>query len=230
MRKLLFATTALTALAALAAPAAFAADLGVRRAPAPAYVEPAFNWTGFYIGANVGYGWGRGDVTVFGFTGSQDMNGVLGGGQFGYNWQFVEWILGLEADGQATDQHRDSVGTIGAVTITERDEIPWFVTLRGRVGYAVAPMWMIYATGGAAWTDFKATVTATGLGSASWETSHVGWTAGAGVEAAINRNWSWKVEYLHIDTDNFNTTIFGVPATARFQNDIARVGINYRFY
>jgi len=193
-----------------------------------------FDWTGFYIGANIGYGWGRADGTTDGLSGSEDLNGVLGGGQIGYNWQVGNWVLGVEADGQGTDQ-KSSFSVSGLVngvpvTVTQDDSIPWFVTARGRIGYAIAPMYMIYATGGGAWMDFKSTITATGLGSATWETSHGGWAAGAGIEGAITRNWSWKAEYLHLDTGTFNTNVFGViPASVRLTDDIGRFGINYRF-
>ena len=159
---------------------------------------------------------------------------MLGGGQIGYNWQVGNWILGLEADGQGTDQ-KSSLSVSGLaggvpVTVTQNDSIPWFVTARGRIGYAIAPMYMIYATGGGAWMDFKSSISATGLGTATWETSHGGWAAGAGIEGAITRNWSWKAEYLHLDTGTFNTTVFGViPASVRLTDDIGRFGINYRF-
>jgi outer membrane immunogenic protein len=205
---------------------ASAADLPVAPVYKVAPLAPAFDWTGFYIGANFGYGWGRGTITVDGFSGSQNLNGVLGGGQIGYNWQTGNWILGIEVDGQGTDQH----ATIGAAGVTLTNSIPWFVTARGRIGYAIAPMWMIYATGGGAWADFKSNVAVAGLGSASWETSHGGWSAGVGVEGALTRNWSWKLEYLHFDTGTFNTTLFGiVPASVRLTDDIVRVGGNYRF-
>jgi outer membrane immunogenic protein len=163
-------------------------------------------------------------------TGSENLNGVLGGGQIGYNWQQGNWVFGLEVDGQGTDQHANFAATAGPVTVTESDKLPWFVTARGRIGYAFAPMWMVYATGGAAVADFQSTLTATGLGSATWEVSRAGWTAGAGIEGAINRNLSWKLEYLHIDTGTFSTTVFGViPASVRLTDDIGRVGLNWRF-
>jgi outer membrane immunogenic protein len=218
------------AIAALSIGSAAAADLSRPIYKAPPAPVAVFDWTGFYIGANIGYGWASTDVTVAGVSGSENLKGVLGGGQIGYNWQVGNWILGLEADGQGTDQKANFSGTAAGVTVTENDSVPWFVTARGRVGYAIAPMYMIYATGGAAWMDFKSSISATGLGTATWETSHVGWTAGAGIEGAITRNWSWKAEYLHLDTGTFNTNVFGViPASVRMTDDIGRFGINYRF-
>jgi outer membrane immunogenic protein len=205
---------------------AHAADLQrapVYKAPPPAPVE-VFNWTGFYIGANIGYSAGRAHIDGLGST---DLNGVVGGGQIGYNWQAMgsPWVFGVEVDGQGTGQ--DNSATAGGVTLTE--SLPWFVTARGRIGYAFAPMFMIYATGGAAWVDHKFELSGGGATVTS-EVNRIGWAAGAGIEGALNRNWSWKVEYLHLDTGSFNTNVFGVlPVSLRVTDEIGRFGINYRF-
>jgi outer membrane immunogenic protein len=211
--------------------AAQAADL--QRAPmytkAPPPVE-VFNWTGFYIGANIGYSAGSGNIAGFG---SSDLNGVVGGGQIGYNWQAPgsPWVFGVEIDGQGTGQEDSASAAIAGVgTATLSESLPWFVTARGRIGYAFAPMFMIYATGGAALVDHRFDFSVTGLGTASSEDTRLGWTAGAGIEGAINRNWSWKVEYLHLDTGSFNTNVLGVlPVSMRVTDEIGRFGINYRF-
>lgn len=217
---------------ALGVTGASAADLSAapvyRGAPPP--LVAAFDWTGFYIGANIGYGSARADASTDGLSGDEHLNGVLGGGQIGYNWQTGNWVFGLEVDGQATGQKSSVSVSGGGITVTEDDSVPWFVTARGRIGYTVAPTWLIYVTGGGAWMDFKSTIGVTGLGSATWEVSHGGWSAGAGIEGAIDRNWSWKAEYLHLDTGSFSTTVFNiVPASVRLTNDIGRFGINYRF-
>jgi outer membrane immunogenic protein len=227
MRKLL---ASMAAIAALGITSAAAADLSRPVYKAPPAPVAVFDWTGFYIGANIGYGWAHADGSADGLSGSETLKGVLGGGQIGYNWQVGNWILGFEADGQGTDQKTGITLTDGVTTVTQSDSLPWFVTARGRIGYAIAPMYMIYATGGAAWMDFKSSITVSGVGTATWETSHGGWTAGAGIEGAITRNWSWKAEYLHLDTGTFNTTVLGViPASVRLTDDIGRFGINYRF-
>jgi outer membrane immunogenic protein len=206
--------------------AANAADL--QRAPVYTKAPPpvdVFNWTGFYIGANIGYSAGRSNINGFGST---DLNGVVGGGQIGYNWQgpASPFVFGVEIDAQGTGQ--DASATIGTATLTE--SLPWFATFRGRVGYAFAPMFMIYATGGAAVVDHKFNLAVTGVGTATSEDTRLGWTAGAGIEGAFARNWSWKVEYLHLDTGTFNTNALGVlPISLRVTDDIGRFGINYRF-
>jgi outer membrane immunogenic protein len=109
MRRLLLAATALVAFAAI--DAASAADMALK-APPPA--DPGWNWTGWYAGANIGYSWGRdhGPITLsdpvagtlFSVTGNTRLDGVIGGGQIGYNWQSQNWVYGLEADIQASGQ------------------------------------------------------------------------------------------------------------------------------
>ena len=90
------------------ATSALAADLPARTyTKAPVMVDPGFNWTGFYVGGNLGYGWGRSSdtssltngagTTLFTTAGSSNLNGVVGGGQIGYNWQVQNWLWGLEA-------------------------------------------------------------------------------------------------------------------------------------
>jgi outer membrane immunogenic protein len=211
---------------------AHAADMRVvapmSRAPAPVYVP--FSWTGFYVGGNIGYGWADANATVTAFgvtaTGTDKLNGVVGGGQIGYNWQNGNLVWGIEADFQGTGQQLTST----AAGVSVKDELPWFGTLRGRLGWTPAERWMIYVTGGGGWVDFKSTVTVAGLGTATWEKSHGAWTIGGGVENAIDNHWSWKVEYLYLDTGSFNTTLFGVvPASAKIKDNVARFGINYRF-
>jgi outer membrane immunogenic protein len=228
LRKFLFSTAAVIALGATAASAA---DLPrPMYTKAPPLIAPVGDWTGFYLGVNIGYGFGSASVNAGGITGSENLDGVLGGGQIGYNWQNGAWVFGLEVDGQGTDQHANFSSTVGATTITESDKLPWFVTARGRIGYAFAPSYMIYATGGAAIADFSSTIAATGLGSATWDVTRAGWTAGAGIEGRINRQLSWKVEYLHLDTGTFNSTAFGVvPVNVRLTDDLGRVGLNYHF-
>ena len=95
---------------------ATAADLP-RKAPAPAPVmAPVWNWTGFYVGVNGGYSWGRssrdlnffnplnGVIIASGTGGGRDLNGGLFGGQLGYNWQTANWVFGIETDAQWTGQ------------------------------------------------------------------------------------------------------------------------------
>jgi outer membrane immunogenic protein len=219
MLKNAIVSVALTAVA-FAATGAQAADLPVR-APVYKAAPPIemYNWTGFYIGANIGGGFGR--TTINPGALSSNLDGVVGGGQIGYNWQMPgsQWILGVEVDGQGTSQNASVAGLGG----TLNESLPWFVTARGRVGYAISPMIMLYGTGGLAVVDHK--FTAPGF---SQDDTRTGWTAGAGIEGMLTRNWSWKVEYLHVDVGTF-TPANAAPVTVRLTDEIVRVGANYHF-
>src|SRR6266566_3741224 len=136
MKKLFLATTGFVVLAAASAGAA---DMSAR----PVAPVPVYSWTGIYWGGNVGYSWGqsKNDRTLVGFgvtaTESQDMDGVIGGAQTGYNYQFGAWVLGLEADIQASGQKGGStfqVSGLPTATLTTDHKLEWFGTARPRLG------------------------------------------------------------------------------------------------
>ncbi|SDS35793.1 outer membrane protein [Bradyrhizobium canariense] len=226
------------------ATSAFAADL-----PAPIYtkapivVDPGYNWTGFYLGANVGYSWGRSSgtsaltngagTTLFTSSGGSNLDGIVGGGQAGYNWQMQNWVWGLEADIQGTGERgsRDftcptgicTPGTLpagflalvfvipgAAVPVSLEQKIDWFGTVRGRVGILATPRVLFYATGGLAYGDVSTNET---IGASSFSASdlRVGYTVGGGIEGALGGNWSAKLEYLYVDlgrtSGSFTTAI-----------------------
>ncbi len=173
MKKILLSGVAIAALFA-AAPAS-AADVPVRGPVYKAAPAPVFNWTGFYFGGHIGYGWG--DTLVGG-----DMDGFLGGVQAGYNWQLSRnWVFGIEADISGTDLNN-------AVPA----HVDYLGTLRARVGYT----WdrtMFYGTGGLAWN--RASVVGV-------HDTDVGYALGLGLEWAFAPNWSAKVEYMYYAFDN----------------------------
>lgn len=116
MRVSAFKAIAASALAVIATTSlASAADMAPSYTKAPPRVAAVYDWTGFYIGGNAGYSWGR-SRTDAGFfnnttnvllatgTTAFDMNGWVAGGQLGYNWQSASWVFGLEGDIQATGQ------------------------------------------------------------------------------------------------------------------------------
>jgi outer membrane immunogenic protein len=211
-----------TAISALTASSAFAADLPVKAAPfAPA---PVATWTGFYIGANLGYGWANGSVAG---VGSETLSGVIGGGQLGYNWQVGNVVFGIEGDFQGSGQKRSDSFTTAFGTVTIDQKIPWFATLRGRLGYAAGP-WLIYATGGAAWNNYEASATLAGA-TVSDSTTKSAWTVGGGVEWMFLPQWSAKLEYLYIDTGDLAVVAAGTTFTARAKDNIVRAGVNYHF-
>lgn len=201
---------------------AYAADLGRMpvKAPMAPIVAPA-TWTGFYIGPNLGYGWA--DVGV---SGASHLDGVVGGGQLGYNWQAGSFVFGIEGDIEGTSEHHsDTVAGVPPATVDQ--DIPWLATARGRVGYVTGPM-LIYFTGGGAWQDYNLTVSVPGT-SVSDHNTKFGWTIGGGLEWMFAQNWSAKVEYLRIDTGDTTLNLSGNTYTSRLRNNLIRVGLNYHF-
>jgi outer membrane immunogenic protein len=215
MRRLVLSSLALIACAV----PALAADLPAKSV-APA---PGFSWAGFYAGLNAGYGWG----SVSDTNSSTDLDGALGGGQVGYNWQTGALVLGLEADLQASGQKSSESVTVGGTAYTVDRKLPWFSTARARIGYANGP-WLIYATGGAGWGNFKLSVTSGGT-TVSDDATKAAWTAGGGVEWMFAPRWSAKVEYLYLDTGTTNVTLFGATFDGRVKDNIVRAGVNYHF-
>ena len=201
--------------------AAFAADMPARTyTKAPAIMAPAmYNWTGFYVGLNGGYGWVNSG-------GAGNPSGFIGGGQIGYNWQAMgsPLVLGIEGDFQGADLD-ETVALGGGVTATTRANA--FGTVRGRIGYAFDRA-MIYATGGWAYTRTSLELSGPGgsVSSSDWSS---GWALGGGLEYAFAGPWSVKLEYLHVDSGDVTLTLAGVPVTGSYDMDIVRAGLNYRF-
>lgn len=226
-----------------------AADLPARMyTKAPPVVAAVYDWTGFYIGANVGYGLSRtrADHTVPGNsfdTTYLQPGGVIGGGQIGYNWQTGSSFLGLgpmvfgiEADFQGSDM-KDSYPTLNGlagITTNFNQRLDWFGTVRGRVGLASGPV-LTYVTGGYAYGRVRTTATETlgGLaGAVDISRNQGGYVIGSGIEAALGGNWTGKIEYLYMNLGNNTDTFtgFGVPQSLsqEVRQNIWRAGLNYR--
>jgi outer membrane immunogenic protein len=207
MMRLKFLAAIALALLSLSA-TAHAAD--IYRSRAPYTVQQPLNvysWAGPYIGGNVGYQWG--DITNNGASPS----GFAGGVQGGYNWQFGQWVLGAEADLQASGAN----DTFAAWKFSN----PWFGTLRGRAGFAMNNI-LIYGTGGLAFGSVRAEVL-------NLTESHAaaGWTLGVGAEIGITQNWTAKAEYLYVNLNNSQFALTGLPNGYQFS--VVRLGVNYKF-
>ena len=139
-----------------------AADMPVKMPVKAPVIVPMYNWTGFYIGGNIGYSWGKQDTSLLTggttlFSNSNNINGIIGSGPIGYNWQKNQWVLGVEADFQGSGQKGD--GTFGlpgfdpcapvavcpvpASTISYSDKFDWFAPSAA----ASATRWARPATG-----------------------------------------------------------------------------------
>lgn len=197
------------AVSVVAAGTALAADLPPPnpmpppRAPAtyvPAPV-PVFTWAGVYLGANAGYGFGS--ASGVGATGSVNTSGFLGGGQIGANAQWGSFVAGIEGDADYNG--------IKATGISST----YLSTLRARAGWAWDRV-LFYGTAGGALENLNTPFGNTGTA--------FGWTAGAGIEAALTQNWTARVEYLYVSA---SPSISGV--TRKDTDNVIRAGINYKF-
>jgi outer membrane immunogenic protein len=245
-----------------------AADMPVKTSlPPPA--APVFRWTGVYFGLNAG--WLAADNSMVNQatpTGIEEdglaalatgdfslgnKGGFTGGAEIGYNYQFNNWVAGIEADiqgiaGQAVNGSITSTSGTLSSTLTGSMDTRWLGTLRGRLGFLPTQALLVYGTGGLAYGDVAADTslsqsdtngfTGSGVGNAFNEILY-GWTAGGGVEWMFTQNWTFKVEYLHYDlgSASFNwlaqDTAINVGAiyqnettSIHNQGNILRVGLN----
>lgn len=241
MKSLLLAGTAVLALAA--APA-MAADLGQAYPvkAAPVAVVPVFSWTGFYLGANVGYAWSDVDANTFiddNYSTGFSADGFIGGGQIGFNYQFENnVVVGVEADIEFGDV-KDSLyltEPFGAdFDVASSVKTDYFGTVRARLGYAFDNV-LPYVTGGFAWAHTKVNTTVYpedgGSFSDSDENTHLGWVIGAGLEYAFAPNWTAKVEYLYSDLGSETYSgdfgdIYSSDVDLKIQT--VKLGVNYKF-
>jgi outer membrane immunogenic protein len=205
------------------APRADAADLSLAplyKAP-PAEVAPIYNWTGFYLGANGGGGWGHSFWNAN--TTGINPSGGQAGGTLGYNRQLGSIVFGVEGDvdWSGLNGTNTTPGCPGGCTTGDS----WLSTVRGRVGYAFDRV-MPYATGGLAVGDIRASAP----GVAGGSTTNAGWVLGGGLEVALPGSWSAKAEYLRVDLGGFNCTGCGVPTNnVSLQENVFRAGVNYHF-
>ena len=233
MKKVLLVTASLIALGA----PALAADLAARPyTKAPPMVAAVYDWTGFYIGANGGWGSSRNswDLVGFGPEGSHDSTGGTVGGQVGYRWQAGTFVFGLEAQGNWADL---SGSNLSQVFIGQRNHtnVDAFGLFTGQVGYAVNNV-LLYVKGGAAVTanSYRSTFGGVTAGITGDDTRWGG-TIGAGLEYAFAPNWSVGVEYNHLfmqdRTYNFTTPGGLAFGTDRIRQDVDLVTarLNYRF-
>ena len=249
------------AFAALGSASALAADLPSRTyAKAPAMAAPAYNWSGWYGGLNAGWVGGSGSVSndasivstssvpanaqamASGATNTADKSsGFIGGGQFGYNYQFSHlFVAGFEADFQGLsgahkqsssvtplreNRESDNIAPVVTNSTTTRD-LSYLGTLRARVGVLVVPSFLLYATGGLAYGGVKSDTTIaqsvtntripppSTLTSGSFSGTRVGYVVGGGGEWMLSANWSAKLEYLHYDLGS------ATYATGGLANDV----------
>jgi outer membrane immunogenic protein len=199
--------------------------------PRPVYkggvqsVVAYYNWTGFYVGINAGYGFGDSTWSLVSAA-SISPTGFLVGGTAGYNYQVGSIVYGIEGDWDWANVKGSATCAVVATCTTEST---WLATFRGRIGYAF-DRWLPYFTAGGAYGNVKATASIPILGlSVSSSSSQLGWAIGAGLEYAFLSNWSAKIEYLYVDLGSFNTGPSPLVNNVTFKESIVRAGLNYKF-
>jgi len=252
-----------------------AADMGLPPIKAAPVVGPApWSWTGFYIGGNVGAGWGTTQTTAdIGATvapfitpatlafqlplSSQTVNGFLGGGQVGWNWQTGVLVFGVEGD----VEWENLKGSGPCLLILQCNvNHNWQADITGRVGVAAFDRALVYIKGGAVWQhsnySFGNSIAVTAPGgsvsaslNASASDTRLGALLGTGIEYGFLPNWSAKIEYNFEDfgshTLNFPVSAsacasgagcvaipppaVNVPVSIKDFDHIIKVGVNYRW-
>jgi outer membrane immunogenic protein len=172
-----------------------AADMSpVPQRPAPStYIPAQFLWTGFYMGAGIGYGWGTAPFIdpLTGASATPSINGFLVGGVAGINYQFSSVVVGAEGDftgafatGSANDPTNNNLQT----------KMFWTASITGRLGWAIDRL-LIFGKGGFAFDYDRDIVTIPNGNTAIGSANHVGWTVGGGVEYAVTEHWTGRIEY-----------------------------------
>ena len=217
---------------------AMAADISrpVYKAPPAGALPVTYDWTGFYVGGHVGYGWADKDWRdAFGLNVSNKADGFLGGGQVGFNYQIGQFVLGVEGDfswsGINGGHHRPAAIVRRPLGNTFNTDVNWVSTLTGRVGLAF-DRWLVYGKGGVAWANDNFSTNRLHASRAPTDVTdtRIGWTAGAGVEYAFAPAWSAKLEYNYMDFGNRAVSFApGTSTDIDQQIHAVKFGINYKF-
>jgi opacity protein-like surface antigen len=209
-------------------------------------VIPAYNWTGFYLGPQLGVDWGYTNWTAVanGNKTYPRFAGILPGGQVGYNYQYDKWVFGVEGDAGWTNAHGARACPNGFFFNCEFD-VNSLYTVTGRIGYVYPDRVLWYAKGGLAIadtraqvrcnTDSQSTIITGGLlnsacPAAGTNRTDIGWTVGGGSELGLTENWSVKAEtsYFNLGTGRY-TADPPVQYDVKRSGWISTIGLNYRF-
>jgi outer membrane immunogenic protein len=237
MKKFVVAAAAVAAFGFVGA--ASAADMAVK---APIYKAPPvalYNWTGFYVGVQVGWSHIRDTQDLsspsFALSVSDTASGVVGGVHAGYNFQVNQFVYGIEGDfeGNSTD-HTFLVGFPFSADTSATQKLRWQGSLRGRLGVAFDRV-LFYGTGGWAFGGFEDSyVTPSTIFAESVSSTRNGWTAGGGVEYAFWSNLTARAEFRYTDWGSHTNALnvfLSPPGTSvdHVRQSVVRVGLSYKF-
>jgi outer membrane immunogenic protein len=242
MKRSLFAVIAVVVLSATPA---FAADLWAPPPPPMPYkalpppVTPAWDWTGFYLGLDVGAAWTTDSISPlvsdggpFPRTNQLSTVGPLGGATVGFNYQLSSFLFGVEGDIGALGIGNSKVDQPG---FPEVDTINngWYGDATGRLGFVWGST-LLYGKGGWAFFNGQASTTTTAPGFTVSQTGmFTGWTYGGGLEYRLGGPWSAKIEYLHFAFGTRDASLTGAAGVFPYANtlsaDTVKFGLNYKF-
>jgi outer membrane immunogenic protein len=215
------------------------------------------------FGAPAILGAGFAGIGVLPTSHSLNSDGWLGGVHAGYNWQVSNWLFGVEGDVMGSNLNASNARTTfdtftgasrpnGTMLVSSSNN--WLASIRGRLGLVAAPQWMLYVTGGAAWTDRSTTATwmplagalapAPSASSVSFDGTKTGFVVGAGAEWMVAPHWIVRGEYLYYQFSGGSASLpFIVPSngctpigtcgwnvsTSNLQINTVRAGVSYKF-
>lgn len=201
-----------------------AADMPIK---GPYYkAAPAvFNWTGWFVGGQIGAGNGDHDRVTAAASNSYDSSGIIGGLHVGYNWQArgSSLVWGIEADINAANIKGDDAGFGGFV---DESTLRWAGSIRGRLGIA-NNNWLFYGTAG--WAFGRIRHFNSGGAPLNNDADVDGWTAGAGIEWAFAPRWTTRIEYRYYDLGDYSLAPGVLPFTVDSTYQTVTWGLSYRF-
>ncbi|TPI66873.1 porin family protein [Mesorhizobium sp. B3-1-3] len=191
-----------------------------------ASMEVPYSWTGLYVGANAGGAFGKVDGDFIGIPGSADIGNFTGGALVGANYQYGQWVLGIEGDINYLGFKKEFSPGVGGGGLGAEASVDAFGTIRGRVGYAF-DRWLPYVTAGVAMGDVKIDEHVFGVARTKFQT---GYAVGGGVEYAFSNNWTARAEYLYVDLGKKDFGFDPIdPYNVKMNFSVVRAALAYKF-
>jgi outer membrane immunogenic protein len=209
-----------------------AAPTSMTPAAPVAYAPQIYSWSGIYVGGQIGEAYSSSTWSdPFAPTTNDNFTswGFLGGAQVGANAQFDRLVIGVEGDFSWLNSNSQGTDSLGEALNTN---VQWTSTVAGRVGAAFNRL-LVYGKGGLALAEDQSSLTDLQGNTATDSFLRTGWMAGAGLEYALDDNWSAKIEYDYLDFGaqslNFTTPIESVTSSGSLDVQELKVGLNFRF-
>ncbi len=225
MLRILLVAAVSAAAVVVAAPAAVAADLPAYE-PAPAAVAPApSNWTGGYVGAQAGYGWGKSR------NGRNSVNthpdGAVVGAYAGYDYQFENSPVVVGVDTDLNYNTADAAKNYGGGANRVKNELNWSGATRARLGYAFDNV-MVYGAGGVAYGGEKVSRRVGPAGGSDTKTA-LGYTVGGGIEGRVGENVTARVDYRYNDYGQDKYSVGAGKTKSELTENRVTAGVAYKF-